>query len=78
MCSPSPEVSAAADTASPPPPRSLEYNNIGDEGAKAIAEGLKENSSLGKLKYALTLPAPNAAPALVPQTLAFYPSVSSR
>ena len=46
------QLSAAADTPSPPLPRSLQYNDIGVEGAKAIAEGLKENTVLASLEYA--------------------------
>ena len=32
--------------------RSLYYNGIGDEGAKHLSEGLKENKALTSLKYA--------------------------
>ena len=38
--------------------RSLTRNKIGDEGAKHLSEGLKENKTLTKLEYAATLPFP--------------------
>ena len=59
------KVSAAADTrisyldADTPNPtfgRSLFYNDIGPEGAKAIGEALKTNQSLKELKYATSRP----------------------
>ena len=62
-CPPSPAVSATADTPNPAVPRSLGANWIGAEGAKAVAEVLTENKTLGTLQCApLCSPTPAPAP----------------